>query len=75
MAPSSLASSSLASTTTTPSVDARALLATLLSMLLVVVWGALAVGVVLTVIFPERSISSVAGSTAATTVSSPMSAR
>jgi len=44
-------------------------------MLLVVVWGALAVGVVLTVIFPERSISSVAGSTAATTVSSPMSAR
>lgn len=46
--------------------DARTLLATVVSLLLVVVWAALAAGVVLTVVFPERSVSmsSISGSTA-----------
>jgi hypothetical protein len=44
-------------------VATRKFLATLVSMLLVALWAALAVGVVLTVVFPERSIS-VSGTTA-----------
>jgi hypothetical protein len=44
-------------------VATRKFLATLMSMLLVALWAALAVGVVLTVVFPERSIS-VSGTTA-----------
>ena len=36
-------------------------LATMVSMLLVIVWVALAVGVVLTFVFPERSIAMSAG--------------
>ena len=43
--------------------DPRAFLATLLSMLLFVLWAALAVGAVLTVVFPERTVS-MAGTTA-----------
>lgn len=64
MAPSSLTSSALSgTTTTTSSPDTRAFLATLLSMLLFVLWAALAVGAVLTVVFPERTVS-IAGTTA-----------
>jgi hypothetical protein len=59
-----MVSSALTSTPAlTSSTNARPLLAMLVSMLLVVLWAALAVGVVLTVIFPERTIS-IAGSTA-----------
>jgi hypothetical protein len=36
-------------------------LTTLLSILLLTVWAALAVGVVLTVVFPERSLAMSAG--------------
>ena len=43
--------------------DTRAFLATLLSMLLFVVWAAVALGAVLTVVFPERTVS-MAGTTA-----------
>ncbi len=42
--------------------DTRAAFGTLLSMILVVLWVALAAGVVLTVVFPERSVSMSASS-------------
>jgi hypothetical protein len=53
----------MVSSALTSPTNARPLLAMLVSMLLVVLWAALAVGVVLTAIFPERTIS-IAGRTA-----------
>ncbi|GAC1546467.1 MAG: hypothetical protein NVS3B10_10430 [Polyangiales bacterium] len=50
------ASSSLTSLTSS-SFDKRPFLGTVVSVLLVALWAALAAGVVLTVIFPERSVS------------------
>lgn len=53
----------MVSSALTSPANARPLLEVVVSMLLVALWAALAVGVVLTVIFPERTIS-ISGSTA-----------
>jgi hypothetical protein len=52
-----MVSSALASSRLTSSTNARAVLAMLVSMFLAVLWAALAVGAVLTFVFPERSLA------------------
>ena len=54
----------MVSSALTSPANARPLLAVVVSMLLVTLWAALAVGVVLTVIFPERTISTYGSTTA-----------
>jgi hypothetical protein len=52
-----MVSSALTSSPLTSSTNARAVVAMLVSMFLAVLWAALAVGAVLTVVFPERSLA------------------